>query len=390
MSAGYAGAGVLQAPRVLDVNQLLRSGSFEALVEAGLFVQRQAGCEDQAALLLRRACELEPEHEDDRVHFALARIEKDPKLQIQHAKRRAEIKPDAPYAWLMLGNMYDDQGNLEEALSAYRKGIEHDPKQYTHFVSCCRMLERLGRGEEALQVAEQAVAVGTLNHRWQRPSHFIPGLRAQAWWDEASSWRACHVLEDNFATIQDEVLALFEAGELLKQGMGDTEGLVRSGTWKELSLIFDGVTQASTERQLPKTVKLVEAQIPEAASMVRGATKLSVLLPGTRVKPHHGPSNTRMRIHLGIRIPDGAYIRAGDPEEPSSTRQWREGKCLCFDDSFRHEVWHDGAEPRIVLIVDVWHPDMDHKARLAACGSQIASQRYLARYSLAQQSCGWE
>ena len=26
-------------------------------------------------------------------------------------------------------------------------------------------------------------------------------------------------------------------------------------------------------------------------------------------------------------------------------------------------MWHEGTEPRIVLIVDVWHPDMDDAAR---------------------------
>lgn len=31
---------------------------------------------------------------------------------------------------------------------------------------------------------------------------------------------------------------------------------------------------------------------------------------------------------------------------------------LIFDDSFEHEVWHNGTSVRLVLIVDVWHPDL--------------------------------
>lgn len=31
---------------------------------------------------------------------------------------------------------------------------------------------------------------------------------------------------------------------------------------------------------------------------------------------------------------------------------------MVFDDSFEHEVWHNGTETRLVLIVDVWHPDL--------------------------------
>lgn len=39
-------------------------------------------------------------------------------------------------------------------------------------------------------------------------------------------------------------------------------------------------------------------------------------------------------------------------------RKWREGKVMVFDDSFEHEVWHNGTALRLVLIVDVWHPDL--------------------------------
>lgn len=31
---------------------------------------------------------------------------------------------------------------------------------------------------------------------------------------------------------------------------------------------------------------------------------------------------------------------------------------MVFDDSFEHEVWHNGTEYRLILIIDVWHPDL--------------------------------
>lgn len=42
---------------------------------------------------------------------------------------------------------------------------------------------------------------------------------------------------------------------------------------------------------------------------------------------------------------------------------WTPGKCLLFDDSYQHEVWHKKSEdqnlaPRIVLLFDFWHPDL--------------------------------
>lgn len=39
-------------------------------------------------------------------------------------------------------------------------------------------------------------------------------------------------------------------------------------------------------------------------------------------------------------------------------RSWEEGKIFIFDDSFEHEVWHNGTEFRLVLIIDVWHPEL--------------------------------
>ena len=44
------------------------------------------------------------------------------------------------------------------------------------------------------------------------------------------------------------------------------------------------------------------------------------------------------------------------------TRVVEEGRCLVFDDSFEHEAWNDDpGTTRIVLILDVWHPDLHPK-----------------------------
>ena len=53
-------------------------------------------------------------------------------------------------------------------------------------------------------------------------------------------------------------------------------------------------------------------------------------------------------------VPEGVRIRVG-----TETRRWRAGECLIFDDSYEHEVWHEGEGDRIVLICDMWHPGLD-------------------------------
>ena len=34
---------------------------------------------------------------------------------------------------------------------------------------------------------------------------------------------------------------------------------------------------------------------------------------------------------------------------------------MLFDDSFEHEAWHKGERTRVVLVFDVWHPDLSDK-----------------------------
>ena len=79
--------------------------------------------------------------------------------------------------------------------------------------------------------------------------------------------------------------------------------------------------------------------------------------PGTKVWPHVGPTNCRLRMHLGLIVPE--------PREKifltvkGEKLFWEEGKVLIFDDSFEHEVEHNGDSFRMILIVDVWHPELD-------------------------------
>ena len=42
----------------------------------------------------------------------------------------------------------------------------------------------------------------------------------------------------------------------------------------------------------------------------------------------------------------------------SQKRKWEEGKCIVLDDSYQHEVWNETDEARVVLLVDIWHPDV--------------------------------
>jgi beta-hydroxylase len=35
---------------------------------------------------------------------------------------------------------------------------------------------------------------------------------------------------------------------------------------------------------------------------------------------------------------------------------WEEGRCVVFDDTYRHEVWNDTDGVRVVLLIDIHRP----------------------------------
>ena len=86
--------------------------------------------------------------------------------------------------------------------------------------------------------------------------------------------------------------------------------------------------------------------------------EFSLLEPGTIVRPHTGRSNTRLRIHLPLSEPADGEAQLLGIEVGGETRRWQAGIGIAFDDSFVHRVWHNGSTPRLVLIVDIWHPSL--------------------------------
>lgn len=136
--------------------------------------------------------------------------------------------------------------------------------------------------------------------------------------------------------------------------MQEDETLINRGDWKHFNLYLRGKKLVENCQKVPYTCQILD-QIEPAFSCSRGQIKLSLLSPDAHVWPHCGLTNSRLRTHLGLVVPYGCCkIRVAN-----ETLEWEEGKLLIFDDSFEHEVWHNGTSDRLVLIVDFWHPDIE-------------------------------
>jgi len=77
-----------------------------------------------------------------------------------------------------------------------------------------------------------------------------------------------------------------------------------------MCLILPGRKDKDNCKRAPVTCALID-QIPDA-KCTRGQVKFSVIQPGVHVWPHTGPTNCRLRAHLGLKIPDGPRIRVGN------------------------------------------------------------------------------
>jgi aspartyl/asparaginyl beta-hydroxylase (cupin superfamily) len=77
------------------------------------------------------------------------------------------------------------------------------------------------------------------------------------------------------------------------------------------------------------------------------------------IPSHRGSVNGRLIVHLPLIVPENCgYLRVGEDQ-----RSWEEGKLLIFDDTFDHEARNDSDQTRVVLIFDIWNPQLSQAER---------------------------
>ncbi|MFO1394600.1 MAG: aspartyl/asparaginyl beta-hydroxylase domain-containing protein [Steroidobacteraceae bacterium] len=138
---------------------------------------------------------------------------------------------------------------------------------------------------------------------------------------------------------------------------GDTR-LMDSLDWSAYFFYRNGELVAENAARCPRTMAAIE-RLP--LPRVRGRDPMalfSVLRPGTHIPPHTGFLNTRLICHLPLVVPPGCRFRVGNEE-----REWRKGAAWVFDDSIEHEAWNRGTETRVILLVDVWRPELSDEER---------------------------
>ena len=209
-----------------------------------------------------------------------------------------------------------------------------------------------------------------------QPTHYhFPGLvereyhpRARfAWLAELEAATAVirAEMQQAIASTRAELVPYIEYGE--HEALEQWRPLNHSADWTAVHLLRKGAVVEANAALCPQTMALL-ARLPQP--QIAGASPnamFSLLAPHTAIPPHVGVNNARLVCHLPLVVPAGCWFRVG-----AETREWREGEAFVFDDTVEHEAMNPTDALRVVLICDVWHPDLG-EAEQQAVAAVIAA-----------------
>jgi aspartate beta-hydroxylase len=200
----------------------------------------------------------------------------------------------------------------------------------------------------------------------QQPSMLYYPYLAQRQFFERDEFPWAAELEAAAPLIRDELLALLSERAEFRPYIEDApdrprrdfHGLNDDPRWTAFYLWKHGELLADNSARCPGTMDAL-AKVPLSRIGSRTPSVFfSRLEPGAKIPPHTGMLNCRLICHLPLIVPAGCWLRVGNER-----REWTEGELLIFDDSIEHEASNPSAQARIVLIFDIWRPELSDSER---------------------------
>jgi aspartyl/asparaginyl beta-hydroxylase (cupin superfamily) len=323
---------------------------------------------------------------------AVCRANKDTLAALKAVDAALQREPLYYVALLMRGSLLEARGDAM-AGEAYGHALaqlpDDPPAQYAPVIAQARavyarhqahMAERLHAklaplahkltaDEQARFARLQSNALHTTKVYHSEPhGYHYPGLREQEYHERALfPW--LERLEAATEIIAQEFQALMRAERremvpyvqyAAHEPVRQWKALNHNADWSALHLLQHGKPVPANAQYCPQTLALLQS-IPQPH--IAGASPnamFSLLAPHTVIPPHTGITNTRLVCHLPLIIPDGCWFRVG-----AQTRPWQRGTAWVFDDTIEHEAANASDTLRVILIIDVWHPDLSAGEREA-------------------------
>lgn len=156
-------------------------------------------------------------------------------------------------------------------------------------------------------------------------------------------------IRENWETIRDEALALFEQDRIRPSERHDDLAFLAfyKRGWKRFHLKWYRDFLPSARELCPETVALVDA-IPQIKSAA-----FTLLPPGAELGKHRDPFAGSLRYHLGLMTPNSDDCTIWIDGHPYS---WRDGEDVVFDETYVHWAKNGTDTTRIIFFADVVRP----------------------------------
>lgn len=324
-----------------------------------------------------------------------------------------QINPRNAMVYLALGCLYVEMGDVENAAQVFSLGESIDRKLISHWKdpACDPQLAQMSRtGWNTLcqhHTAMHYASVDSVGDDVQRIRNGVWPLlderevkyrhekqRAQVFYfdlpqippfyeREGLPWVAA--LEAQFEALREEILSGLDLEADGRPYLGDGhqlegeewEPVVNKMAWASVHLFSAGVANNSVITKFEKTLEALK-NVPLATYRGKPAEVfISVLAPKTTIPPHYGVSSANLTVHLPIVVPGDCGLKAG-----GEVRVPEEGRILAFDDTWEHSAWNHTDQQRVVLIFEVWNPQLAEPEKQAILDSFYAREDWLKSRSV--------
>ncbi len=305
----------------------------------------------------------------------------------QALTKALEADPYELLALLLRGSLYERQGRLQQAASAFgaaatvappldqlapdlRAAVSHAQafqadyqRKLATFLDdyLAPHLADSGPSHRARFQDSVDIMLGRKRRFDAQPMrYFVPRLPAIEFFDrEHFPWlddveAAAPAVRDEFMAVlhqdrQSDFSPYIEYGA--DQPVAQWAELNHNPRWSAFHLVKDGSPVPGNAERCPRTMDMW-SKTPWPDQPGRTPVALfSLLKPQTRIPPHVGASNCRLLVHLPLIVPADCTFRVGN-----QTRPWVPGQAWVFDDTVEHEAWNGSNELRVIMIFDTWHP----------------------------------
>ena len=268
-----------------------------------------------------------------------------------------------------------------EGLQRAQKACEELDAEYRDFLFKHLSDEGFDLGSSSLRFRQSLdILFGEADVFYQQPRRYYFPALPQIQFYEREDFDWVEPIEAATAEIRNELANVLQDSSRFSPYLeSDGTHLSPTGTdlvdnedWGAYYLWHYGDKNEEAEALCPTAFKTLEhAPQPDIPGQAPIAL-FSRLAPNTRIPPHYGMVNTRLICHLPLIVPENCgALRVGNEARP-----WVEGELLIFDDSMLHEAWNDSDEERVVLLFDIWRPELSAEERALVANVLTAARNY--------------